>query len=175
MENNFIVGVVHFLFSILIASYAFITQKNWGDFIYIFYTFFVLISWTSCNGECLVTFLSKRSTDIHYIPGKDVHNNEDMYIFPISNESVNMILNILMSLWWYGIYKVLHRNKYPDFIAFSFIITWIFYKFLLLTYTNHDSNNEFHNYQKIALSIFIILLISVIYYTKNILFTPLKN
>jgi hypothetical protein len=89
-----------------------------------------------------------------------------MYIFPIKPETSNMIINLLMIFWWYGIYITFRRNKYPNELALFFINIWVIYKFLLFTYKNHHENIEFQFYQKIILYILIILLLATIYYTK---------
>ena len=160
------IGILHTALSCFVSLYAFIFPKNWFDYVYIFYTFFVTITWTICNGECIITYLVKRESNINYIPGKNINDNSDMYIFSTTPETLNMILNLLMIFWWYGIYITFRRNKYPNELALFFVNTWIVYKFLLLTYKNHHKNIEFQTYQKFILYILIILLLTTIYYTK---------
>jgi hypothetical protein len=91
-----------------------------------------------------------------------------MNVCSITHESLNMLINLLMIIWMFGIYITFIRNKYPSKLALFLIFIWIIYKFLLLTYKNHHKNIEFQFYQKIILYILIILLLAIIYYTKII-------
>lgn len=173
MDSNFIVGVLHTIITIFVCSYAFIFPKNNFDFIFIFYTLFIVTSWSSLNGECFITYLMKRKSDIHYIAGQNVHDNSDLYVYPISDKSANMLINIIMIIWWYGTYIVFRRNKYPHILALTFINTWIVYKLLLMTYDNHHNDEEFLWYQRIIFCIFITVIMFTLYYTKK-RFIPVK-
>jgi len=166
VEAKYIIGTLHFIFSLLVSSYSFIFSKNLFDYIYIYYAFFVIISWSMCNGECIITYLIKRNDSPDYVPGRDVLNNDDMYIFPISNNTTNAILNILMMIWLFSIYIVMVRNKYPVYIPAALITIWIIYKFLLHSHTNHHDNANFHFYQTITQFILITILAITIYHTK---------
>jgi len=166
MDQKYTIGVLHFLISLMISSYALIFSKNSFDYVYIFYTICVIISWTLLNGECLVTYLIKINEDEKYVPGKDVLNNDDMYVCPISNENTNIIINLSMLLWWYSIRTVMIRNKYPEYIPLSIIFLWIMYKILLHTYENHHENGHFHFYQRVICAFLILLLGITIYHTK---------
>jgi hypothetical protein len=167
MNSDFLMSLSHFAFAVLSGIYGFIFPKSWVDYFFIFYLFAVTISWSSLNGECVVTYLAKCKTDINYIPGKNVKNNDDFYIFPgVSDQTINMILNILMIGWIIGIYIVFKRNDYPEIIAVSFMTVCLIYKFLLMTYENHHENAEFHLYQKFVLCALIFLLFATLYHTK---------
>ena len=161
-EIKYIIGVIHLIVCITVTLYPFIFSKNSFDYIYIYYNFFVIISWCLLNGECILTYLVKKNNDINYVAGKNVLDNEDMYMTSNSKEIINNAINILFIVWMYSIYITMTRNKYPKYISILLIITCLFYKCNLHIYNNHHINKRFHFYQKIILCILIILLILTI-------------
>ena len=53
------IGVSHVIFSVFMSFYGFFIAKNDYDFLYIFFTVVIVISWTYYNGECSLTYYVK--------------------------------------------------------------------------------------------------------------------
>ena len=159
--NTFLASILHILIFIFTSFYAFIFPKNSFDFIYLFYSFTVILSWTVYNGECYITYWMKLIQDPNYVPGKNVMNNKDFYVLPFPKNMINMWIDLTMMIWWVSIYYVFQRNKYPKIIPFILISCWALYKIILGMYENHDTNKEFHYYQGI---LFYILFFDFLYF-----------
>jgi hypothetical protein len=140
--------------------------KSWFDYIYIYYTLSVILSWTLLNGECIITYLIKIKNDNNYIPGKNVLKSDDMYFIPIPNNYIDFILQFSTIIWCYGLYKVFIRNKYPTFLPILIGISILSYKLLMHCCINHHNNMMFHYYQKIISYTMIIEYLLTIYFTK---------
>jgi hypothetical protein len=160
-----IIGFCHFVLALFI-SFFFIFKKSYYDYIFLYYSMGVLLSWTLFNGECVITYYIKLLNDNNYIPGKDVNKNIDMYLFDNSEYIMNIIINILMIIWWYCLYIVFSRNKIPIYISLSFISIFIFYKLLIILNENHHINNNFLFIQNICRYIIIII---IMLYTYNLI------
>ena len=167
--NTFLTSILHILIFIFTSFYVFIFPKNNFDFIYLFYSFTVILSWTLLNGECYITYLIKKIQDPNYVPGKNVMNNEDLYILPFPKNVINMWIDFIMVIWWVSIYYVFHRNKYPKIIPFILISCWVLYKIILGMYEHHDTNKKFHYYQSILFYILFFDFLYFMYYKFRVL------
>ena len=168
MDCHFLIGILHFFIAFFVSVYGIFISKNIFDYIYIYYSFIVILSWASCNGECLVTYLIKVNKNKNYISGSDIFDNDDMYICPsfLSNYTTNLLISSMTFVWIFSIFIVLKRNHFPNILIFSHVITWFIYKFLIITFSEHHNNLEFQYYQRIIFYLLLIQLFFIIYYTK---------
>jgi 4-hydroxybenzoate polyprenyltransferase len=163
-QNDKIIGIIHFLFAMLVAFYGIIFKKNMFDFIYILYIFLVLISWTFYNGECVLTYVIKKIKDKNYIAGTESTDMHDMYLLFGSREIINLLLIIGTILGSISFYIVLKRNDYPNYIYYILPLLLLLYT-SLLRINNKDiyKNKYFLVFQEIIKYYVIINLIYILY------------
>lgn len=168
-KNDKVIGLLHAFFAIFISFYGLIFKKNWFDYIYIFYTIIVLISWTFYNGECVLTYLIKKNKDKKYIAGTESTDLKDMYLVFGSKEIVYLIITISLFINVISLHLVLKRNNFPYFIYYFLPFLQLLYTISLrIQHSNLHKNNLFLISQEIFKFYFIINLIYILYitYTK---------
>jgi len=168
-KNDKVIGLLHAFFAIFISFYGLIFKKNWFDYIYIFYTIIVLISWTFYNGECVLTYLIKKNKDRNYIAGAESTDLKDMYLAFGSKEIVYLIITISLFINTISLYLVLKRNNFPYFIYYLLPLFQLLYTISLrIEHKNLHKNKLFLISQEIFKYYFIINLIYILYitYTK---------
>lgn len=168
-KNDKLIGVLHAFFALFISFYGLIFKKNWFDYIYLFYTIIVLISWTFYNGECVLTYLIKKNKDKNYIAGTESTDLKDMYLVFGSKEIVYFIVTILLFINVISLYLVLKRNNFPYFIYYPLPLFQLLYTISLrIEHKNLHKNKLFLISQNFFKIYFIINLIYILYITyKN--------
>ena len=154
-----IIGFFHIIFSILIAFYGILFKKSRFDYMYIFYTLFVLISWTIYNGECPLTYYVKKYYDKNYVSGKDPTDLKDTYLLFGDKQIVYIIVTGSIFAYMISEYIVLTRNNFSKYICYLLPITHFLYTMSVRTFKNLPENNRFLILQESFKIIFIILLI----------------
>jgi hypothetical protein len=163
-KNDKAIGLLHAFFAIFVSFYAIIFKQNWFDFIYIFYTIIVLISWTFYNGECLLTYLIKKNKNKNYIAGTESTDLTDMYLLFGSKEIIYFIVTFLLFINALSLYLVLKRNNFPYFIYYLIPLFQLLYTISLrIQYKNLHKNNLFLISQNFFKFYFIINLIYILY------------
>jgi len=167
MEQISISGVIHWSWYVILSIYAFIFPRNWFDYVYIYYWILIFLQWTLINGECIITYYSKTQIDPSYKAGKNPMDNRDMYVLPISDEMNNLIIQVLLIVWLVNMYIVYNRNRFPRWISITFVISFIIYKWLMITNENLHENEKFQLYQRVISYVLLGLLAATWYYTKH--------
>lgn len=168
MYFKIIVGLIHFFIICILCFYGFFSQKKiLFDYIYIYILLLVVILWNIFNGECFITLFIKKLNNKNYINGSDLKNQADFSFLPISNDNINLIINIFFIFSIFSIYIVSNRNNFPLIFILSIIIVFILYKFFITIYENHHINSDFQYYQRIIFYILLIQLIILIHFTIN--------
>ena len=163
MDVAFLTGSAHLGILAFLAFYIFLIRKRrWYDWVYIYYSFAVLISWTLLNGECAITYALKCLQKNKCIAGEEVFEENDLYILPVSVFWQQRIVDLLFVFWWYSLYYVFVRNKIPVLISIVFIGSWAFYRILLEFNTDYHKNAVFQFWQAIVFIVTAILLLRVI-------------
>lgn len=163
MDIAFLTGSAHLGILAFLAFYIFIIRKrHWGDWIYIYYSFAVLLSWTLLNGECAVTYALKCLQKNKCIAGKEVYEENDLYILPVSVFWQKRIVDLLFVFWWYSLYHVFGRNRISSSISIAFIGAWAFYRILLELNTNYYKNSTFQIWQALVFILTSVLLLLVV-------------
>lgn len=163
-------GILHFILSILLYSYGLIVrQRTSWDSLFLLITYVLVLHWTFYNGECVVSYLAKKKEDPEYVAGSDVFDLKDMSDTGISPETIRIIMNILLLLWFYSTFVVLKRNRYPMAFTIPFVFILIFYNGLLRWF--HDNPN-FKLLQNVSMVSLILLGIYAVYliYKKKVLY-----
>ena len=165
MNWSFFVGVLHWVFSFTVSFYPFLFRRSWVDYLHICYAVFIMIHWTMLNGDCIITYWSKKQTNPSYKAGQTPLENKDMYIFPISDRANNWIIQFMVSVWLYSIYRVYTRNKYPRWIPILLVVLFLVYKWELVETNDHVHNRRFLYRQHIIQILLLVVLFSTVYYT----------
>jgi hypothetical protein len=163
-KNDKAIGLLHAFFAIFVSFYGIIFKKNWFDFIYIFYTIIVVISWTFYNGECLLTYLIKKNKDKNYIAGKESTDLTDMYLLFGSKEIIYFTVTISLFINMISLYLVLKRNNFPYFIYYPLPLFQLLYTISLrIDHKNLHKNKLFLISQNFFKIYFIINIIYILY------------
>ena len=164
-----IVGIIHIISFICVAFYGFFVNKNKYDFYYIFFMLFVILNWNIFKGECIVSYLMKKTKDKNYVMGNDSADLDDMNIFEekILNKILFFSINIFNII---SVGIVLFRNNY---LTSFFISLFIFLYFLLIMFVRNfyltDDILDYYYFDTIYYYFRILFGIFILYVSYNIL------
>lgn len=162
-NSNKTIGLLHILFTVFISFYAFITKKSWLDYVYIIYTFLIILSWTFYNGECFITYYYKKQDNTDYIAGEDCTNISDIDDLLFNSKELTFtIITISIFLLAISEFIVLKRNNFSKYLYFSFPLCEIIYTMLLRTQNKLYENKSFLFLQDIFKFYFIISLLYIL-------------
>jgi hypothetical protein len=142
-ENNIkIIGGIHLATACFFSIYGLLFKKSRFDIIYVFYTLFLLISWTCFNGGCILSEFIKKKNNKEYIFGQDSKNLDDMIEFMGSPTMVYIIIVIMNIFHAISTFIILKRNDFPIYIYGSLPLMHILY-ILSIKINNDLCGNEF--------------------------------
>ena len=163
-NNNYFLGISHFLFAYFISLYGIFTKKNSFDFFYIFGIILLVTSWTFYDGECIITYYIKKSKNNNYIAGEDSNDLDD--IFSSFNQTKNIAKQIIFFsnfLLVISLYLVLNRNNYPWYIK-NVIPLFTFIYLMSCRYIKQSYKSKiFLGFQFIVKIYFIFVLLTRIF------------
>ena len=147
-------NMLHIIGIIMVGTYSFIIKDKTYDNLYILLICIKIFHWTILNGECIISYLYKKSKDKNYIPGYKLIDNE---FNNHNNKYIIQILYILINiLTLYNIYNIYNRNNYLYNSMISFIIIYTSYIYSIYICTDHYKNTNFLKFQSV-IQLLIIL------------------
>ena len=165
-----IIGILHLLLAIIIPLYGLLFKKSDYDKLYLFYEILLVISWTFYDGECVVSYYSKKYKDNNYVAGFDTLDLHDIHdIFGKNNKNImDMLIALSLILNVISIYIVLSRNQYPNIISFMFPFIYATYViFLRIKCNDYDFVHQIYKFISIILLIFMLNKEKIITTTYN--------
>ena len=154
---NSLIVIVHVSMMLFMGVYAFVFKKSWFDYVYLAYTYLVLLHWTFLNGECIITYFFKKLENKHYIAGSDVHRDEIKVTFKGNETLIQLLIIIHNLLLMVNIYLVSKRNNISYTIYLPFILLFEVYFYGLYLF---PKNPSFHLFQE---SVKYLLLLGLVY------------
>ena len=88
-----------------------------------------------------------------------------MYILPIGDTLNYAIIQLVLLIWLFSMYFIYVRNGFPQWIPILFIVSFVVYKWLMITTENCTSDENFQYYQRIIFYGLWVVLVSTGYYT----------
>lgn len=154
LENA--IRFLHWICIFLMSTYAFIFKKNRFDYFYISIFYLMFLNWTFLNGECIITYASKYIVDPHYVPGKNVHDDDFKKLFG-NNVTTHLIAKIIKDgLLYISFCLVCIRNHISEFIYIPFIFLFAVYSLVIANTEHPYKNKNFLLYQEIMKYILIV-------------------
>ena len=151
--KDFLFITIHIFIATLISIYGFIIKDKTYDNLYILLICLKLFHWTLLNGECIISYIYKKSENVNYIAGERLHDNEFddklknyKYIIRLFIVTINILTIISICI-------VFYRNNY---LTISFIIIYITYLYIVCAFTDHHKNESFLKAQLIIQLVLII-------------------
>jgi len=128
-----IIGVLHFLATLIINLYAFLFAKNRFDIAYILFMMAVVISWTFYRGECWISYYQKKKKNPNYVAGSIADDLSDINeLFGVKNAAfVRVYFLAMMCANALSLYLVFVRNSYPVWLSRAFCSLFLFYVFVM--------------------------------------------
>jgi hypothetical protein len=163
-----IIGILHFLFAILISLYGLLVEKGDYDKLYLFYIILLIISWTFYNGECPISYYSKKYKDKNYVAGSNTLDLHDIHDAVGKNNKniIDILIGLSLISNVISLYIVSSRNQYPNIISFIFPFIYATYVIFL-----RIKSNDYYFVHQIYKFICIILLIFMLNKEKIITIT----
>ena len=163
---------IHLLIILLNISYVFCTKNKKYDYIFLLYTYFLILHWMFFNNECIISYVYKKMQNNDYESGSHLNNdnlnndnlkNDDLY--NIFGEYKFDILTFFHLLFMINIYMVAKRNNIKQYLIFIFILIFNAYSLNLVITINYKNTNFqfFNDISKISLLLFGLY----IYTNKN--------
>jgi len=163
MKLNFIfsiIGFLHLLLTLFLSIYGLVIKKNWFDWLYMYYSIIVTLSWTFYNGECLLTYYIKKNKNVNYIAGSNSTDLTDMYLLIGTKQSTQIIMIVGLLLDTISLYIVFNRNGYSKFM--SALIAGIHLIYVISLRVVSIYNKYFLFFQQLVKLFFIFILITLI-------------
>ena len=162
-NNNYFLGISHFLFAYFISLYGIFTKKNSFDFFYIFGIILLVTSWTFYDGECPITYYVKKSKNKNYIAGEDSNDLDEIFssFASIKNivKQISFISNFLLVI---SLYLVLSRNYNHWYIIFIIPLFTLIYLMACRYIKQSYKSNLFFIFQLIVKIYFILVLLKLL-------------
>lgn len=163
--NEKYVGLFHLFSSVFTSLYGILFKKSWLDYLYVFYTLIILISWTFFNGECALSYYIKKKANKNYIAGEESTDIKDMYLLLGSKNIAYFGVTFFTFVNVVSTYIVLKRNNYPSYIYYSFPLLSLLYTISLrVSPINLHENKTFLFTQEIFKAYFILILLILIFF-----------
>ena len=156
---------IHLLIILLNISYVFCTKNKKYDYIFLLYTYFLILHWMFFNNECIISYVYKKMQNNDYEAGSDLNNNNNDDLYNIFGEYKFNILTFFHLLFMINIYMVARRNNIKQYLIFIFILIFNAYSLNLVITINYKNTNFqfFNDIFKISLLLFGLY----IYINKN--------
>ena len=156
---------IHLLIILLNISYVFCTKNKKYDYIFLLYTYFLILHWMFFNNECIISYVYKKMQNNDYEAGTDLNNNNNDDLYNIFGEYKFNILTFFHLLFMINIYMVARRNNIKQYLIFIFILIFNAYSLNLVITINYKNTNFqfFNDIFKISLLLFGLY----IYINKN--------
>ena len=148
-----IIEFFHTLLTIFNYFYGYFTKKNSFDFFYLFYGYFVDLSWSFYKGHCPISYYYKKiknssdettdADDFNLIFGKKYE--------PFMKKYHRLIFNVGMMIYLVSFYLVMVRQKFPMIPIFILLFIHASYYITII--------NDMHYH-----SLFRVLLIGCLLY-----------
>jgi len=155
-----IIGFLHLVLTLFLSIYGLVIKKNWFDWLYMYYSIIVTLSWTFYNGECLLTYYIKKNKNVNYIAGSNSTDLTDMYLLVGTKQSTHILMIIGLLLDTISLYIVFNRNGYSKFM--SALIAGIHLIYVISLRVVSIYNKYFLFFQQLVKLFFIFILITLI-------------
>ncbi len=140
-----IIEIFHSLLTCFVFFYGYFTKKNSFDFFYLFYGYFVDLTWSFYNGHCPISYYYKKiknssdetsdADDLNLIFGKKYE--------PLMKKYHRLIFNIGMIIYLVSVYLVMVRQKFPMMSIFILLLIHASYYITII------NNMHFHVFFRI--------------------------
>lgn len=143
-------GFIHFICFLGITTYPLLWAKSKYDYVFLYFSILLFLSWMFLNGECFVSYFEKIARDPNYYAGKDPTNNEDMYFIDNSRDWMDRILHIFFIVWILSLALALHRQGFPIWLSAWICFIPYYYLRLLGQYRDYAHDPNFQYWQAVC-------------------------
>jgi len=154
-----LVGLFHLAHAPCLTIVPFYVNNRLADIIYINYFFMIMFSYTFINGECPISYLSKRVLDPTYFSGKDLDYYPEMRMFFRTDQDILRYFTITNVTYLFSLGYVIHRSK---MYIYNFIVPFLslsYYFLFVRVYNVEKETIEFAICQE--LTKYITLLMNI--------------
>ena len=121
MVGFYLSTIIHWMLALFTSLYVFFRKSNRYDLLYFFAISSIIISW-DLLGECLLSYLEKKSLDETYVLKSDPHRSPFITsIFP--NKLIGFLKILALLLYLYNIFIMMSLYKVPIPIILTFSIS----------------------------------------------------
>ena len=150
----------HVFFMAATAFYAFLFKKNLFDYVFLFVTYSIILSWTFSNGECLISYFFKKIRNKNYILGECV-DSEFKIVFKNHVRLVGLLCVCQNILLMTSIVLVCMRNKISAYLYIPFIIVFEILLYGINSFETRINNKNFEIFNSVSKT--VVLLLGLIY------------
>jgi hypothetical protein len=136
------IGIFHIIHSPLLVLFPFCTNDLFSDILYIFYFFAIMFSYTFINGECPISYVSKKILDQQYIAGENITHYPEMLSLVSTETYIHYYFTTMTILYMFSLFYVIHRTNLPlYFFILPFIILFVYFLFIRNIYFERTSSH----------------------------------
>lgn len=116
-------GFFHLLHSPILIIFPYIIQHYTTDILYIIYFLLIMFSYTFIDGECPISYISKKIHNNEYISGQEISRYPEMEYF-IHKSQIDYYFGITTTAYIGTLFYVIFRSKManPFLCLFTFCV-----------------------------------------------------
>jgi hypothetical protein len=164
-----LIGLIHLVHTPVLIFIPLYVNNQLADIIYINYFFLIMFSYTFINGECPISYISKKIIDNDYFSGRDVQYYPEMRAFFNTDQDIKDYFATTTVAYLFSLAYVINRSAVPVYI-FILPISTLSYYFLFVKVYNVQKRNQpqFFICQEITKYVTFLTNVFVIYhYSQN--------
>jgi uncharacterized membrane protein len=163
-----IIGLLHLLHAPALILFPFYVNNQLADIIYINYFFLIMFSYTFINGECPISYVSKKIMDQDYFAGTDLEYYPEMRSIFNTDQDIKDYFTTTTIAYLFTLIYVINRSKIPFYVFILPTITLSYYFLFVKVYNTHKETTHFLICQEATKYITFFTNIFVIYhYSQN--------
>ena len=163
-----VLGVFHLLHAPILTFIPFYVNNQLADIIYINYFFLIMFSYTFINGECPISYISKKIIDRDYFAGKDIEYYPEMRMFFNTDKDIQDYFTTTSIAYLFALLYVINRTNIPGYVFILPIGTLSYYFLFVKVYNTKKETQHFIICQEIVKYVTFFTNIFIIYhYSQN--------
>jgi hypothetical protein len=165
-----ILGFIHLVHSPVLVLFPFFIQNNIFDIIYVIYFFFIMFLYTFIDGECPISYSSKKIMNLNYVSGNNItHYPEMEWIMP-NQKYIEYYFATMTILYIIMLLFVIYRTNISLYLfIFPFVTLFIYFLFIRkIVFIKQTFFNFFQEFTKYMLFFVICGLLTFLHYKSSI-------
>lgn len=159
-----LIGLFHLLHAPTLILFPFYVNNQLADIIYINYFFLIMFSYTFINGECPISYWSKKLMDSDYFAGTYIEYYPEMKMFFSTDKDIHDYFTVTTIAYLFALTYVINRTNIPAYVFVFPMITLSYYFLFIKVYDTQKETKHFIICQEITKYVTFLTNVFIIYH-----------